>query len=105
MEMDEKNVNYLISRCVLLENKNSKQAKRIKGFEEYIEVQDQRIKDLKTEYLQQAAVIYDQEKENAAKMEKEIQDDLAQEFMYGHPYSNTDDPEYPDYPYPEEQNE
>jgi len=45
-KIDEKNVNYLISRCILLENKNSRQAKRIKGFEEYIEVQDERIKEL-----------------------------------------------------------
>jgi len=46
MEIEEKNVNYLISRCVLLESRNSRQDKRIKGFEKYIEVQDERIKKL-----------------------------------------------------------
>jgi len=49
MEIDEKNVNYLISRCILLENRNSRQDKRIKGFEEYIEVHDERIKELEHE--------------------------------------------------------
>jgi len=46
MEIDAENVNYLISRCRLLENRNSRQDKRIKGFEEYIEVHDERIKEL-----------------------------------------------------------
>ena len=46
MEIEEKNVNYLISRCVLLESRNNRQDKRIKGFEKYIEVQDERIKKL-----------------------------------------------------------
>tara|TARA_R100000541_G_scaffold1369_4_gene6000 strand:- start:2298 stop:2804 length:507 start_codon:yes stop_codon:yes gene_type:complete len=46
MEINAENVNYLISRCILLESRNSRQDKRIKGFEEYIEVQDERIKEL-----------------------------------------------------------
>ena len=46
MEIDAENVNYLISRCILLENRNSRQDKRIKGFEQYIEVHDERIKEL-----------------------------------------------------------
>lgn len=46
MKIDAENVNYLISRCILLESKNSRQDKRIKGFEEYIEVHDERIKEL-----------------------------------------------------------
>mgnify|MGYP006165538203 CR=1 FL=1 len=101
-------------------SKNKKQAKRIKGFDEYIEVQDQRIKKLEEfdQNLNKAGVYrFTQDLEDQiahlqariseAEIEKEIQDDLAQEFMYGHPYSNTDDPEYPDDPrdYPEEQYE
>jgi len=46
MEIAAENVNYLISRCILLENRNSRQDKRIKGFEEYIEVHDESIKEL-----------------------------------------------------------
>lgn len=47
MEIDGKNVNYLISRCILLENRNSRQDKRIKGFEEYIEVHDHELIEVK----------------------------------------------------------
>ena len=53
MEMDRKiideivlNTNYLTSRCRLLENRNSRLEKRLKGNDEYIEVHDERIKEL-----------------------------------------------------------